>query len=768
MKLETFFKKFDLIADAPDMVAKMRDLVLEWATTGKLVEPSSTDEPASELVQRIDKHFAYLRSRSEVRGSPVEPLDTESLPVLPPTWQWVRLGNVVDYGSSAKVDSANIPENAWLLDLEDVQKDTSRLLRRKTFRESPSKSTKAEFGAGDVLYGKLRPYLNKVLVANEPGYCTTEIIPIRAFGFVDPAYLCYALKRPSFLAYANSRSYGMNLPRLGTEAARLAAFPLPPLVEQKRIVAKVDELMELCDRLEMQQDERKIKHAALALASLTRFANTPTPDNLRFLFHSAYAIPPADLRKSVLSLAVQGKLVPQDPNDEPSQTLLEVIAHKKQAMIKAKKTRQGKVSRPHSARDAPDEVPVGWEWVNLDSLCFKVTDGTHFTPRYADEGVRFVSAKDIVGGKLVFDRCKFITREEHDKLYRRCNPEFHDIVVSKSGSIGTVALIGDRSEFSLFESLALLKFDQHSLLPEFLVYALTHACASLTAGHIRGVGVKHLHLDILRGLEIALPPLAEQRRIVAKMDELMALLDQLEEQLSAATKMSAILLESAIHELVHPSAELTKVPADLSLLGPDRAAIGCYAIQQLADRHTFGRTAQMKMLYLAEAHIGLELGGRYLRDAAGPLDQWIYTFEKQAAEQQWFSVHEKSTKDGHKKIEYRKGPRLSAKAGEATARLPPECRKEFDWLLALFANRPTVEVEIIATLFAAWNDSLIDGRTPSDSEIIRDVRENWHPSKQRFKEPELKKWLDWMRQNALMPKGRGPHTCGSQAAPRVH
>lgn len=94
--------------------------------------------------------------------------------------------------------------------------------------------------------------------------------------------------------------------------------------------------------------------------------------------------------------------------------------------------------------------------------------------------------------------------------------------------------------------------------------------------------------------------------------------------------------------------------------------------------------------------------------------------------------------------------------------------EELDRLLDLLANKPTETVEIIATLFAAWNDALIDGHTPSDVETIRDVRENWHPSKQRFKEPELKKWLDWMRQHALVPKGRGPHTRGSQVALRLH
>ena len=232
MNLETFFEKFDQFADAPNAVAKLREFGLHLATHGKLVEQSQEDEPASNLIERISKHFKLLRNRGELGGLPVEPLETEGLPDLPSTWQWVRLGNVAQYGSPDKIESADIPSDAWLLDLEDIEKDTSRLLQRKAFRDSPSKSTKTAFAVDDVLYGKLRPYLNKALVADAPGYCTTEIVPIRTFGFVNPSYLRYALKRPEFLAYANSKSYGMNLPRLGTEDARRAAFPLPPLAEQ--------------------------------------------------------------------------------------------------------------------------------------------------------------------------------------------------------------------------------------------------------------------------------------------------------------------------------------------------------------------------------------------------------------------------------------------------------------------------------------------------------------------------------------------------------
>ena len=148
-----------------------------------------------------------------------------------------------------------ISDETWVLDLEDIEKDTSKLLQKCRFSERRSLSDKNSFQAGDVLYGKLRPYLNKVIVADEAGVCTTEILPVRCYGPFSSNYFKFALKSPYFINYVNARSYGMKMPRLGTEDGRKAYFPLPPLAEQHRIVAKVDELMALCDALKTRINE---------------------------------------------------------------------------------------------------------------------------------------------------------------------------------------------------------------------------------------------------------------------------------------------------------------------------------------------------------------------------------------------------------------------------------------------------------------------------------------------------------------------------------
>ena len=159
---------------------------------------------------------------------------------LPASWSNCTLGEVVKYGASRKAEPNEIPDDAWVLELEDIEKNSSRLLKRITFAERRSKSTKNLFSRGDVLYGKLRPYLNKVVRAPEGGFCTTEIIPLTVPPELDSSYLFYWLKHPRFLEYVAEVSHGLNMPRLGTDAAKAAPFILAPLPEQKRITDKLN------------------------------------------------------------------------------------------------------------------------------------------------------------------------------------------------------------------------------------------------------------------------------------------------------------------------------------------------------------------------------------------------------------------------------------------------------------------------------------------------------------------------------------------------
>ena len=191
---------------------------------------------------------------------------------LPVGWERCLLGDAVDYGATQKANPDDIPDDAWVLELEDIEKDSSKLLARSTFAERKSKSTKNAFQKGAVLYGKLRPYLNKILLANEPGFCSTEIVPLLAGEGIAAGYLFHWLKSPEFLVYAEEVSHGINMPRLGTEAGRKAPLVLAPLNEQRRIAAKLDTTLAAVDACRQRLDGvaellKRFRQAVLAAAT---------------------------------------------------------------------------------------------------------------------------------------------------------------------------------------------------------------------------------------------------------------------------------------------------------------------------------------------------------------------------------------------------------------------------------------------------------------------------------------------------------------------
>lgn len=246
---QRIYAHFDMLFTTEASIDALKQTLLQLAVMGKLVPQDPNDEPASELLKRIQAEKAKLIADGKLKKEkPLAPITGDEKPFdLPKEWEWVRLGVITNFGITEKLN--NITNDTWVLDLEDIEKDTSVILQKNRFSEKQSLSDKNKFRKGDVLYGKLRPYLNKVVIADEDGVCTTEILPIRCYGPLDNKYLMYALKAPHFIEYVNARSYGMKMPRLGTDDGRTSLFPLAPINEQHLIVAKVDTLMTLCDQL---------------------------------------------------------------------------------------------------------------------------------------------------------------------------------------------------------------------------------------------------------------------------------------------------------------------------------------------------------------------------------------------------------------------------------------------------------------------------------------------------------------------------------------
>ena len=290
------------------------------------------------------------------------------------------------------------------------------------------------------------------------------------------------------------------------------------------------------------------------------------------------------LKNSILQMAVQGKLVPQDPNDEPASVLLERIRKEKEQLIKDGKIKKeknpsyifrGADNLPYEkvgknepvciADEVPFEIPESWEWVRLGKILYKLSDGTHSRPRYVASGIPFISVKDVSDGKLDFSDCKYITAEEHRELYSRCNPEYGDILLTKVGTTGIPVLVDTTNEFSLFVSVALLKFNQEMLSNEYLIYLINSPLVQKQVEkNTRGVGNKNWVMRDIANTLIVIPPLLEQKRIVSKLQEILPFVDNYAHAYSKVEELNNSFPELLKKSILQEAVQGKLVPQDLS------------------------------------------------------------------------------------------------------------------------------------------------------------------------------------------------------------
>lgn len=265
-QLGLVIEHFSAVFQTPESLQELRNVILQLGIQGKLVPQDGTDEPANELLRRIQAEKELLIKAKKIKKEKaLSEIEEDEIPFeIPSSWEWVRLGDITNYGNSPTVKPENIPNDMWVLDLEDIESKSGEILKINYNDTKSVKSNKSEFKKGDVLYGKLRPYLLKVLVAPADGVCTSEIIPFSGYGEISSAYIVAYLKSSYADKSINGMTYGMKMPRLGTSQAKNLLLPLPPTMEQQRIVNKIDSLFSVIDKLEkgMKRKQRIVKAMA--------------------------------------------------------------------------------------------------------------------------------------------------------------------------------------------------------------------------------------------------------------------------------------------------------------------------------------------------------------------------------------------------------------------------------------------------------------------------------------------------------------------------
>ena len=330
-------------------------------------------------------------------------------------------------------------------------------------------------------------------------YYQNALHRVRFYGEIVPSFYLYVLHLYKGIGIINEYCKGVTIKHLVQNALYAMPLPLPPVAEQKRIVAKIEELLPYLDRYEK------------AWNRLEEF-------NRRF---------PADMQKSILQMAIQGKLVEQRPEEGTGEELYRQIQAEKQALIKAGKIKKEKPLPEIAEDEVPFEIPEGWKWVRLGEIIFGVADGPHFSPKYQERGIPFISTRNISSGRLDLSTAKYISRELHEELCKRCKPKKGDVLYTKGGTTGIAAVNDSDVEFNVWVHVAVLSLDQH-VYPYYLAMALNSPhCYELSQEYTHGTSNRDLGLTRMVRITLPLPPIAEQKRIVARLEEILPLCERL-------------------------------------------------------------------------------------------------------------------------------------------------------------------------------------------------------------------------------------------------
>ena len=429
---------------------------------------------------------------------------------IPESWEWVRL-KTLTYNHGQKKPTSEF----CYIDIGSIDNKHQKLNEQETIVVPEKAASRARkiVNEGDILYSTVRPYLHNMCIINREfsreAIASTGFAVLKCCADYSNEFLFYYMMSPDFDSYANdtANSKGVAYPAINDERLSMALVPIPPVSEQRRILKQ---LLEILPTIQMYD----ITHQRL--------------EKLNDTF-------PAQLKKSILQDAVQGKLVLQDPADESASALLERIRAEKEQLIKEGKIKRDKHESVIFRRDnsyyekvdgierciddeLPFEIPESWEWCRLGTILQKLTDGTHSTPKYTARGIPFISVKDISSGKISFERTKFISKTEHELLASRCDPHRDDILLTKVGTTGIPVLVDTDRPFSIFVSVAQLRFSTELLDKFFLIYLLKSPLVQTQCReNTKGVGNKNWVMRDIANTLICIPPLAEQKRIQASL-----------------------------------------------------------------------------------------------------------------------------------------------------------------------------------------------------------------------------------------------------------
>lgn len=466
----------------------LKNSILQRAIEGKLVPQRKEEGTAKELLAEIRAEKARLIKEKKIKKSkPLPEITDEEKPFdIPESWEWVRFGNIADIASNL-VDPHDYPDYQQIgPDL--IEKETGRLLGNRTVKENHIRSGNHFFHKGQILYSKIRPALKKATIAPYDGLCSADMYPINSW--IDKQYLLFMMLSDSFTVQTQSKANRVKMPKINQSGLVNIILPLPPLAEQHRIVAKIEEL---------QPDIDAYDKAQTKLQSIEQSF-------------------PDDMKKSLLQYAIEGKLVPQRKEEGTAKDLLAKIRAEKARLVKEKKIKKTKPLPAITDDEKPFDIPDSWEWVRLGDVV-ELQSGQDFpSSKYSDtdtDGIPYITGASsfLENGVL----------ENRWTRFPKCIATEGDILLVCKGTSGKVTICNLKKVHIARQIMAIKK---NRFLDILYVKLFIMANESKLTKSARGV-IPGISRETVLNLLFPLPPLFEQHRIVAKLEELLPLCQQL-------------------------------------------------------------------------------------------------------------------------------------------------------------------------------------------------------------------------------------------------
>jgi len=555
MNGEDLLSRFDRVADTPDAIPRLRRFVLDLAVRGKLVEQNPADEPASDLLKQIATEKAQLIEAGKIKTPRAVPLlnPDEAHHDLPAGWQWTQIAHL---GVISPRNEAPDDQEASFVPMRAIASEYGAPNQHENRRWGEIKKGYTHFAEGDVGLAKITPCFENgksTVFRNLTGGFgsgTTELHVVRPL-FVSADYIVLFLKTPHFINIGTSKMTGTaGQKRVPSGYFTSSPFPLPPLPEQHRIVAKVDEMMMLCDRLEEARTARKEARVQLAKTTLARLS-APDANPATFRSHARFAIEalPAlttravqlkNLRQTILNLAVCGKLVEQDQRDPPASALLKQVRSSLEERARTVRRVRWKTTEPITCGELDKDIPAGWVPARINDTGLYI-NGLAFKPAdWKQSGLPIIRIQNLT------DPAKEFNFAEGD-FPAEVLVQDGDLLVSWSATLE--AFKWNRGEAVLNQHIFRVLPEDQLTTPDFLLVLLKNAIREMAqSDHAHGLTMTHINRGPFLNHIVLIPPLAEQHRIVARANEMMALCNQLEAGLGTLHHTHTQLLESALVE----------------------------------------------------------------------------------------------------------------------------------------------------------------------------------------------------------------------------